>query len=299
MMKILGYFLGFIVFIGLIIFLIHSFDNVYVTAVFDELEPFPNNLNVYYKGFRLGRTTRVYPSKDFTTTRVDMVLNARNLSLPANVSAKVKTKNKRDYVEIIYPDAPMLATLKNRSVIEGKKGVNIASYISDQAESGGLDEIKDSLNSTVESAGETMDALTDLLKLAADILNDIRPSIKTAGENIAFTTKNLAEVSAELNSSVKPKRLKNSFENIELMTQNLERSTRNFELVSTNAVNITSRANNETVMLTNCVIKNINTVVCNINKVVNNVNDIVKGFKSTLSKRFGGARIIFGKSLEE
>ena len=282
-----------------LIFVVHSFDNVHVTAVFDELEPFPNNINVYYKGFKLGRSLRVYPSKDFKSTRVDMLLNARNLNLPANVVAKVKSKNKHDYIEIIYPDEPMLATLKNRSVIQGKKGINISSYISDSADSGDLEEIKENLNTTIQAAGETMEALTGMLKIGTDILTDLRPSIKSAGENLAATTQNLAEVSAELNSSTRPRRLKNSFENIELMTSNLERSTRNFELVSANAVNITNQANSETVRLTNCVIKNINTVVCNINKVVNNVNDIVKGFKATLSKRFGGARIIFGKPIDE
>ncbi len=299
MKKALKIILIFVLILAALLFIVRSFDNVYVTAVFDELEPFPNNLNVYYKGFKLGRSLRVYPSKDFKSTRIDMVLNARNLSLPGNVTAKVKSKNKHDYIEIIYPDEPMLANLKNRSVIQGKKGLNIASYISDSADSGDLDEIKENLNTTIQAAGETMEALTGMLKIGTDILTDLRPSLKSAGENLAVTTQNLAEVSAELNASTKPKRLKNSFENIELITSNIERSTRNFELVSSNAVNITNQVNSDTARLTNCVIKNINTVVCNINDVINNIDDIVKGFKTTLSKRFGGARIIFGTPLEK
>ena len=89
----LGAFLGVTVFT----LIIHNLYNMHITAVFSDLEPFPKNLNVYYKGLKLGRTVRVHPSKDFTDTHVEMILNAKNLSLPDNTTAKMKSKNKKDY----------------------------------------------------------------------------------------------------------------------------------------------------------------------------------------------------------
>ena len=269
---------------------IYRLNHLHVSAVFDELEPFPHNINVYYKGVRLGRSTRVYPSKDFTKTYVDMVLRMDDFSLPDNITAKVKTKNKRDYIELIYPDMPSVTYLKNKSKIKGEKGVSFAAFFQDQADSGNLDDLTENLSGTVESAGQTMDALTDLFHTANSILIDLRPSLKESGENMVLTTRNLtvatdnlANISRELNRSAKPKRLDNTFANIELITKNLQ-------LTTSNTAFLTKRADSETVTLLNCLIKNVNNMVLNI-------NDIVKGFKVTLSKRFAGMRLIFGRPM--
>ena len=284
MNKLLIIFIAVLISIAGIWYGIYRLNNLHVTAVFDELEPFPHNINVYYKGFRLGRSTRIYPSKDFTQTYVDMNLHMDNFSLPDNITAKVKTKNKRDYIELIYPDMPSVRYLKNHDKIKGAKGVNFASFIQDQADSGGLDDLSENLSETVEDAGETMKALTDLFHTANDILVDLRPSLKESGENLALASRNLASISIELNNSTGQKRLDNTFSNIELITKNLELTTANTAL-------LTKRADSETVALLNCLISNAN-------KVVLNINDIIKGFKVTLSKRFAGMRLIFGKPLE-
>ena len=289
--------LGIILGIAGFAFIVHNLFNIHITAVFEDLEPFPKNLNVYYKGFKLGRTVRVHPSKDFTNTHVEIILNAKNLSLPDNITAKMKSKNKKDYIELEYPSAPSITYLKNHSVIYGKKGLNIGDYIDKQAEAGGLDEIKENLNNTVASAGDTLDALTELFGTANDILKDLRPSLKITGENLAAMSQNLTETSAELNQSVRPKRLHNSFANIEQTTRNIELTTKNLEQASLNISNVTAHVNNNTITIMDCVIANSNTIIDNINKILANTNDIVNGFKVTLSKRFGGMKIMFGKPI--
>ena len=298
MKKFLLLILGAILGITGFIFFIQSIYNLHVTAVFEDMEPFPHNLNVYYKGFKLGRSVRVYPSKDFTTTQVDMVLKAKDLSLPDNITAKVKTKNKKDYIELEYPDTPSITDLKNHGFIQGKKSLDIAGYIDKQAEGGGLDEIKENLNKTVESASGTLDAITELVNTGNEILKDLRPSLKETGENLAYMSKNLADVTSELNRSAKPQRLNNTFANIEQTTKNIERTTKNLEQASVNVANISAHAQSETISLVDCVIANTNTVIKNINTVVDNTNDIVKGFQATLNKRFAGMKIMFGKPLE-
>lgn len=297
MKKFLILILGAILGIAGFTFVVHNLFNMHITAVFEDLEPFPKNLNVYYKGFKLGRTVRVHPSKDFTNTHVEMILNAKDLSLPDNTTAKMRTKNKKDYIELEYPTAPSITYLKNHSMIYGKKSLNIGDYIDKQAEAGGLDEIKENLNNTVASAGDTLDALTELFGTANDILKDLRPSLKITGENLAATSQNLAETSAELNQSVRPKRLHNSFANIEQTTKNIERTTKNLEQASQNISNVTAHVNNNTITIMDCVIANSNTIIDNINKILANTNDIVNGFKVTLSKRFGGMKIMFGKPI--
>lgn len=266
-----------------LVFAYRYFNITHITAVFDELEPFPKNLNVYYKGFKLGRTCKVYPSKDFTTTHVEMILNANNLNLPENITAKVRSKYKKDYVELEYPKNPSKNLLKNNSVIEGKKCINISNYIDSEAEDGGLDEIKENLNDTVVAAGETLNALTGLIGTANDTLKEVQPSLRATGQNLATMSKDLSEVTGELSRSTKPHRLSNTFANIEQTTKNLEEASQNL-------VGITQHANTETLTLIDCVVKNTNCLITNL-------NDIVKGLKLTLSKNFAGMRIIFGKPL--
>ena len=298
MKKFLILMLGAILGVAVFTFIIHNLYNMHITAVFSDLEPFPKNLNVYYKGFKLGRTVRVHPSKDFTDTHVEMILNAKNLSLPDNTTAKMKSKNKKDYIELEYPDAPSITFLKNHSIIQGKKSLNIVVYIDKQAEAGGLDEIKENLNNTVASAGDTLDALTELFGTANDILKDLRPSLKITAENLSETSRNLKETSEEINLSLKPRRLNNSIANIEQTTKNIERTTKNLETASSDITKTTAHVNSDTVNIIDCVIANINTIIDNINIVINNTNDIVKGFQQTLNKRFAGMRIIFGKAVE-
>lgn len=297
MKKFLTLMLGAILGIAGFVFVIHGFYNMHITAVFEDLEPFPKNLNVYYKGFKLGRTVRVHPSKDFMNTHVEMILNAKNLRLPDNTTAKMKSKNKKDYIELEYPNTPSITFLKNHSIIRGTKGLNIGDYIDKQAEVGGLDEIKDNLNDTVASAGDTLDALTELFGTANDILKDIRPSLKITAENMAETSKILKETSAEINQSLKPKRLSNSVANIEQTTKNIERTTKNLENASLDITKTTKHINTDTISIVDCVIANINTIIDNINVVINNTNDIVIGFQKTLNKRFAGMKIMFGRPI--
>ena len=50
----------------------------------------------------------------------------------------IRRKDKKDYIELVYPNAPYLAKLRNHSLIEGTKGLNFESFIQDQAKNGGF-----------------------------------------------------------------------------------------------------------------------------------------------------------------
>lgn len=281
----------FYILVGIIVALIstslitQNLGHVRIIAQFQELEPFNKKLPVYYKGYKLGHTGNIYPSKDFTNTNVDIILKIKDLDIPDNATVKIKSKNKKDYIELIYPNTPSVTYLKNRSIIKGEKSLDISSYISKQAESGGLDEIKDNLNSTVQSAGITLNALTELINTANLILIDIRPSIKETSINLATSTKNLSDVTNQLDKSMQPKRLSNTLSNI-------EKTTKNLEIASLNIAGITDQANTKTITLLDCILTNTNALIKNIDNIVN-------GIKNTLSKRFGGMQIMLGKPIKE
>lgn len=267
-----------------VFYLFFIFGQIRVTAEFDELEPFRHRLPVYYKGFKLGHTAKIYPGKDYSTTLVDLKLRMKGLELPANTGAMVRRKDKKDYIELVYPKAPYISLLKNNTVIKGSKGINFETFIQDQAKNGGLDEIKDNVNETIQSAGTTFKALTEMINVLTDILNDTRPTIADTVDNINIASKNLAESSYNIRTSLQQGYVDKSLYNLERTTQNLVSTTQNMNGVSENV-------NKNSINLLNCVIKNVNTLV-------NNVNEIVIGVGSTLKKRFGGFRLMLGKTIQ-
>ena len=96
---------------------------------FNNLEPLKHNLPVYYNGFKLGKSIKIYPNKDYTSTMVDIRIALRDLELPANITASIRRKDKKDYIELNYPKAPALAKVKNNDTIEGTLGSNFEHYL--------------------------------------------------------------------------------------------------------------------------------------------------------------------------
>jgi len=264
-------------------YLFYLIGTTKITVVFEELEPFNHNLPVYYKGFKLGHTTKVRPGPDFRTTHVDLRIVLKNLHLPANTSAILRRKDKHDYIELEYPDAPYIQKLKYGDSIQGHLGVNFENFLQNQAQSGGLDEIKDNVNKTVVSAGQTFEALTGMLYVLTDILNDVRPSIKKTVNNFEIASGNIADVSENLQKTVQKGYIDTTLDNFSKTSGNLVITTENFSGFSTSL-------NKQSSVLTNCLLKRLNLLVANI-------NEIVIGVGNTLKKRFGGIRLFLGKSI--
>lgn len=267
------------------VYINYKTNNITVRAEFEQLEPFPTSLPVYYRGFKLGHSTKVYPSKDFTKTYVNLVLNIDELALPDNSAIKIRTKNKKDYIELLYPNEPSVNYLKNGSTIKGEVSYNLSSYLSAQAENGGFDDLQDNLNTTISAAGDTFAALTDFINTGNSILIDIKPDIKKSTNNLVNASENLADLTVKLNNSAKAEYVDDTFKNIKDTSQNIVE-------ITANTASITTKIDNKTVNLVDCLIKNINNVVLNI-------NEIVCGIKSTLSKKFGGVRLFLGQSLQK
>ena len=268
---------------ALLVYIIYLMGQIRITVDFKELEPFKGSLPVFYKGFKLGHTSKVYPGPDYQSTRVDLKIRLKNLELPENTYAMIRRKDKKDYIELFYPNRPYLASLKNNSLIEGQKGVNFETYLQDQAKNGGLDEIKENLNGTIVAAGQTFNALTQMLDVLTSILNDVKPSLSEAVDNLTLATKNLSDMSYEVKDSIRG-------DSISTTLYNLEQTSENLVLTTRNITGITGTVNDTSINLINCLIKNINIIV-------NNVNEIIIGIGNTLKKRGGGLRLIFGKTM--
>lgn len=261
--------------IGIVILKAIELTHMRITAVFSELEPF-SNLNVYYKGFKIGRAIKVVPSKDFLTTKVTIVLNSWTYNLPNNIKAKVQKAQKDtdiDYMEIIYPSSPALARIKYGDKIEGEISHDWNDLISNVAEGGGLEELKGSANNLLDSANEAAKNVGELLQEMTSILKDIHPQIKVAADNLSGTTQNLNKMSAKLERSIDDRYISNSILNVQNTTKNFEGTT---------------------LLINSKTLPAVNATICSLKSLIDNINTIVKGIGETLQKRMGGARLIFG-----
>ncbi|MBO5738899.1 hypothetical protein J6R97_06120 [bacterium] len=270
------------IFIVSVLFLLYLFYLIGSTRIiihFKDLDPLRERLSVYYNGFKIGRSIKIYPDKDYKSTLMDIRVDLRKLRLPANTTATLRRKDKKDYIELVYPKSPYLENLKRNDIIEGYLGINFEHYLQAQAESGGLDEIKENVNRTIVSAGKTFDSLTGMIDVLADILKDVQPLITDTAKNLELTSKNLAEASLEINKSISKGYIDKSLYNIQQTSDNLV-------LITKNTTGFTDGLNKQSSILVNCLLKNLNLVVCNINIIVENVKD-------TLNKNLGGLRLIF------
>ena len=265
-----------------IIFLFYLFyilGTTKITIHFEDLEPLKQHLPVYYNGFKLGHSTKVYPDKDFRSTLVDIRIILKDLELPANTSAILRRKDKKDYIELEYPDSPYIERLRHKDVIKGHLGVGFEQFLQNQAENGAFDEIKENVNQTIISAGQTFDALTGMVNVMTDILKDVQPLIQDSVNNVNIASKNLADSSSRIKDSIDKGYIDKSLYNLQNTSENLALSTKNTNL-------FTEGLNSKSSVLLNCMLKNINNLICNINKIVISIGD-------TLNKKFGGLKLIF------
>ncbi len=247
-----------------------AFLNILVK--FDDLEPFEKQMNVYYKGFKIGKSTKIYPDKDYTNTFLKLKIHPNNINLPENITAKIQKKGTGGYINIIYPDAPSLKKIKNDDVISGRLTKDITTILSED----GAEEIVSNASSLISNANTAVQSLNGIFIEVHGILQDIRPDIKLAVSNLTKTTTNLKEMSSNMNSSLTKETLTNSINNVEKTTKSLS---------------------DITVQIDRTTIPVVNSVLCQTNSTMKNVKEITGGVKNTLKKHFGFGRLIFGRPI--
>lgn len=254
--------------------LYHQFEFVNVLVKFDELEPFERNMNVYFKGFKVGKTTKIYPNKDYTNTYLKVRLKAARANFPSNITMNIKKKKTGGYLNIVVPDNPSLKQLKNNDEIAGFVTRDISSLL----EGENIQNIVEDADSLLESTNTAVQSLNGIFIQIQEIIADNRASINLAVKNLAETSANLNKVSANLEKSLEGDSVSNSIGNIEQTTANIKE--------------ITEQIDKSTVPI-------VNSVLCETHSTVKGAKEITNGVKNTLKKRMGLGRLLFGKPISD
>ena len=266
----------------------------YLTVVFNEARPVRNKIPVYYKGYRIGKVEKIKPSNDFKSTMVTIVLYPKHLKLPINTTALL-TREKRerreiDFINLIYPDEPSDISLRSGDRINGFTTVDIESYFSTKAISGDLDKITNNVNELIESLNATSKALTMLMDVLTETVNENRPSIKIMTGNLAKMSDSLRIFAYKLNISINERQLQNTFTNFDKTSSNAVITTGNLDGITRNINIFTDDLNKNS--------PEISKTISNAEMITGNIAEITNGVKNTLSQNFGGLRLIFGKPVK-
>lgn len=252
----------------------------YMTVIvrFNELEPFEKQMNVYFKGFKVGKTTQIYPNKEYTNTFLKLRLNKKSSHFPSNVRVNILKKKTGGYVNIVFPNDPALKLLKNNDEIEGIISKDINSLLDGKFTDEDIEDIVDNADTLIESATAAVTNLGDIFSQIKDIIADNREEINFAVKNIAQTTQNLNNISHNLSEALNKEQVGASVSNLEETSKNIKK--------------ITSQIDETTVPI-------VNSMLCETYQTTKNAKEITCGLKNTLKKRMGLTRILFGKPISE
>ncbi len=271
------YTFGFAFLILMLVLIYQRLAYTHITAEFDELRPIKGFVNVFYKGYKIGKVLYIKPNSDFTKTYMKIAIFHTSLKLPKNISVKLLREKdkwrKIDYIEIIYPEEPTVAYLKDGDFVLGKSTVDIETYLSSQ-EADSLDNIRKSMEDTISS-------LNDLFISLRELVEENRPNLRAASGNLSDAAKNLDDMTRKLNKSIKQQNLNKTMENLDKSIDNVAKTTHELEIISGN-VNLLTNDLNSTVP-----------------SFTTSVNEIACGVANTLKKRFGGLRLFFGKVIDK
>lgn len=252
----------------------------YMTVIvrFNELEPFEKQMNVYFKGFKVGKTTQIYPNKEYTNTFLKLRLNKKSSHFPSNVRVNILKKKTGGYVNIVFPNDPSLKQLRNNDEIQGIISKDINSLLDGKFTDEDIEDIVDNADTLIESATVAVTNLGDIFGEIKNIISENKSEINCAIKNIAKTTQNLNNISQNLNEALNKEQMQNSVSNLETTSKNIK--------------NITNQIDESTLPIVNC-------MLCETYQTTKNAKEITCGLKNTLKKRMGLTRILFGKPMSE
>lgn len=282
MKKIVIHILSFIILLFIIAgtiffikYLIRVSHYTHIKAEFTELTPFSSNMPVYFKGFKIGKVTKIEPKDDFTATQMSITLFPENVTFPKNIYVRVKDyKDNLMYAEIELPELASEKSLKDGDIVKGKTNISFESIVQQNAENGSIDLI-------IATLGEIMVNVNNTVKEAQGLLKDVRVTFKNNENYISVATRNLSEATGNLSrTSVK---ISSTIDQ-----KTLDRTMKNLEETSANVKNITRNID--------CATRNLSDTMEHVNGISENVDGITNSVNCTMKNRFGVFRLIFGKA---
>lgn len=267
-----------LVFTLMLFLLYNKLSYMDVLVRFDELEPFERQMPVYFKGFKIGKTTKIFPDDDFQNTYLKLRLKKSKMKFPSNIMVNIKMKKNGGFVNILYPDEPTIKILNENDVIRGVITKDIKDLLESKLSGEDVEGLIDGASNVIDSANVALQNLSDIFIEVRELISDSRVDIRNTTKNLSKTTDNLRLMSDKVNSSIDSESISNSIHNIEVVTDNINEITSQIDKIS---------------------VPILNSALCDVNATVKNTKEITCGIKNTLKKHLGFGRLLFGKPIND
>lgn len=264
----------------------------YVIVRFDELGPVSKNMAVYYNGFKVGKIVSIEPDNDFSHTLVKVNLNMKKLKLPQNTTVQMKSfLNGELYLDLIYPQTVSLKQMKRGDILEGTSPYSLEEFMLGQNVSGVTDIVSihviKALNA-MQLANMEMEVFFNTTSL---FMKENKKGLNASVENTETMTKNLAEAAENINQATKKINKALDDQVLKDTSVNFKDSTKNLK-ETTESISKATKDFDKTM-------QKVDETVSHVNSAAKNIECITTGLNETLSKRFGGARVIFGTPVKQ
>lgn len=269
------------------VFFIYRFfesDNADILVEFQKMRPIKEKVNVYYNGFKVGRTAGLKPCDHSKNICSKVRLDKNLMILPKNIEIKLKQKkisdNKfEDYMEIQYPVSPDFETIKDGAIIKGEVASGFHNYLNEEVSYSDMEMIKQNLISATDNLNKASGILVDILSSIDDVTSNSKQNSKLLISNLNKTVSNLSLLIGKIDNSLDDKVIRSIFYNVDDSTKNLNGTLENIR-------NFTYELNSDSGDITG--------TMNSLNSISRNIDEIVQGVNCTLQKPFGGLRLIFG-----
>lgn len=269
------------------VFFIYRFfesDNADILVEFQKMRPIKEKVNVYYNGFKVGRTAGLKPCDHSKNICSKVRLDKNLMILPKNIEIKLKQKkisdNKfEDYMEIQYPVSPDFETIKDGAIIKGEVASGFHNYLNEEVSYSDMEMIKQNLISATDNLNKASGILVDILSSIDDVASNSKQNSKLLISNLNKTVSNLSLLIGKIDNSLDDKVIRSIFYNVDDSTKNLNGTLENIR-------NFTYELNSGSGDITG--------TMNSLNSISRNIDEIVQGVNCTLQKPFGGLRLIFG-----
>ena len=154
--------------------------------------------------------------------------------------------------------------------------------LSEEVSYSDMETIKLNLIATTDNLNKATGILVDILNSIDDTVKSASPESKELIKNLNSTVQTTNNLMDKINNSIDENVISGIFYNVENSTNNLNDILYNAKIFTEN-INSTD--------------ENIKGSIQSLNSIAKNIDEIVQGINCTLSKPFGGLRIIFGRTV--
>lgn len=319
----------------IIVGVIFLFSSFYVTAFslggifgpkmtifikFKDPGPLPEAMEIFYKGVRVGKITKMSISDDYKHSVLTAVIRKKNFNPPNNIHAEIKIQGEAKiwaqgvditkYVDLIYPRNPSSTPLKEGDAIEGMPGdiERIQEFLKENIDQEDVKKSVDNVKQIMENTEEATQKLAQITDKINKFLDRNQQKLDEIVENINTTTANASSITLTAREfSDKPigeRGLRSTLDGISQITENIGGITTDVRNITGNKafqceITRTPADIRGFLSAAESTIKNldreVNVTLNDVNRAINRYDCFGACLSDMLSKRFLAFKLLFGK----